>query len=153
MIGRFKRFEHAYQTQSLDKYFGLKHNYDVLTIVPKKIDVNKLALYIKVVKNYYYDFKDLPSDISNLISDYLPEYLYICVEITYPSDYPFKPPIYTLLSTKYNLVHLPISIHSYYDTIVNNHNLQYNHEWSPAIDIEKDILYFICRINHFEYLL
>ena len=27
MIGRFKRFEDLYQSQSLEKYFGLIHNY------------------------------------------------------------------------------------------------------------------------------
>ena len=139
-------------SQSLVKYFGLKHNYDVFEIVPQKTDTNKLTLNIQVVKKHYHDFKYLPSDISNFISEYLPEYIYICVEITFPSEYPFKPPIYTLLSTKYN-IKLPISIDRYYATIVDNHNLQYKREWTAAMDIEKDILYFICRINHFEYLL
>lgn len=153
MIGRFKRFESAYQTQSLEKYFGLNHNYDVFKIVPQKTDINKLVLNIHVEKKHYHDFKQLPSDISDLISEYLPDYLTFCVEITYPYEYPFKPPIYQLQSIKYNLVNRPISIDKYYATIVNNHNVQYKREWSPAIDIEHDILYFICRINHFEYLL
>jgi hypothetical protein len=150
---RFKRFEDIYQRQSLEKYFGLKHNYDVFKFVPQKTDINKLTLDIQVVKNHYHDFNYLPSDISNIISEYLQEYIYICVEITFPSDYPFKPPMYTLLSTKYNIVKFPISIDRYYATIVDNHNLQYKREWTPAMDIDKDILYFICRINHFEYLL
>jgi hypothetical protein len=150
MNNRFKRFENLYQTQPLVKYFGLKHKYDVFKIVPQKTDINKLTLNIQVVKNHHHDFNYLPSDISNLISEYLPEYISICVEITFPYDYPFKPPIYTLVSTKSNL---PIPIDSYYANIVDNHNLQYKREWTPAMDIEKDILYFICRINHFEYLL
>jgi hypothetical protein len=152
IVGRFRRFEPIYKSQSLETYFGLIHNFDKLTIVPQKSE-NKLLLNIHVEKKHYYDFKTLPSDISNLISEYLPEYITICVEITYPPDYPFKPPLYTLLSTNYNISNLPISIHNYYTTIVDNHNLQYDREWSAAIDIEKDILYFICRINHFEYLL
>ncbi len=150
---RFKRFEQLYQTYPLVKYFELKHNYDVFEIVPQKTDMDKLTLHIKVVKKHYHNFKYLPSDINNLISEYLPEYIYICVEITFPPDYPFKPPIYTLLSTKYNIVNYIISIDSYYASIVDNHNLQYKREWTPAMDIEKDVLSFICRINHFEYLL
>jgi len=153
IINRFKRFENIYQKQSLVKYFGLKHNYDVFEIVPQKKDMNKIELHIQVVKKHYHDFKYLPSDISHIISEYLPEYISICVEITFPPDYPFKPPIYTLLSTKSNLVNFYLSIDRYYDSIVEKHNLQYKREWSPAIDIEKDILYFICRINHFEYML
>lgn len=149
---RLKRFEQLYQTQSLVKYFGLKHNYDVFEIVPTKTD-NKIILNIQVMKQHYHDFKHLPSDISNLISEYLPEYIHICVEITFPYDYPFKRSIYTLLSTKSNLVNFPLSINRYYATIVDNHNLQYKREWTPAMDIDKDILYFICRINHFEYLI
>ena len=153
MIGRFKRFEYVYQTQSLEKYFGLIHNYDTFKIIPQKTDNNTLVLTIQIEKKHYHNFKQLPLELSNLISEYLPEYITICVEITFPSDYPFQPPIYTLLSTTYNITNLPISIDTYYTRIVENHNLQYKREWSPAIDIEKDILYFICRINHFEYLL
>jgi ubiquitin-protein ligase len=150
---RFKRFEQIYQTHPLVKYFGLKHNYDVFEIVPQKTDMDKLSLHVQVVKNHYHHFNHLPSDINNVISEYLQEYITICFEITFPYDYPFKPPIYTLVSTKSNLVHFPLSIDGYYASIVERHNLQYAREWTPAMDIEKDVLYFICRINHFEYLL
>lgn len=152
MIGRFKRFEDLYKSQSLEKYFGLIHNYDTFKIIPQKTENNTLLLTIQVEKKHYHDFKQLPSDLSHYISEYLTEYITICIEIIFPTEYPFQPPIYTLLSTKYN-IGLPISVDNYYNKLVDNHNIQYKREWSPAIDIEKDILYFICRINHFEYLL
>ncbi len=150
MTGRFNRFETICK-QPLDQYFGLVHNYNKFDILPSRTDINKLELLIQVEKKYYYDFVSLPSDISSVISEYLPQFIYICVEITFPHDYPFNPPNYKLLYTKHNL-NLPINVENYYKGIVINHNLQYKRDWSPAIEIVKDILDFISKINHFEYL-
>jgi len=150
MTGRFNRFETICK-QPLDQYFGLQHNYNKFDIVPKRTDINKLELLIHVEKKYYYDFDSLPTDISCVISEYLTKFIYICVEITFPPDYPFNQPQYKLLYTKHNLSHY-INIENYYKCIVINHNLQYTRDWSPAIEIVKDILDFIQKINHFEYL-
>ena len=152
MIGRFNRFETICK-EPLDQYFGLQHNYDKFYIIPKKTDINKIELLIQVEKKCYYDFHSLPTDMSRVISDYLPHFIYICVEITFPSDYPFKPPKYKLLYTKHNLSNLYINLDNYYKGIVINHNLQYLRDWSPATDIIMDVLDFVRKINHFEYLL
>ena len=81
-----------------------------------------------------------------------------------------------------NVSNLSIPIRDYYQELVNNHNNQYKRSpdldtegsepfpfsvndphtksryaeyyyWTPAYTIEKDILNFIMRINHFEYIL
>jgi hypothetical protein len=149
MLSRFNRFE-TICNQPLDKYFGLQHNYDKFDILPTRTN-DKIELLIRVEKKYYYDFGSLPTDMSRVISEYLSKFIYICVEITFPYDYPFKPPKYALLYTKHNL-NVPINLENYYKGIVINHNLQYKRDWSPAIEIVKDILDFIRKINHFEYL-
>jgi hypothetical protein len=41
----------------------------------------------------------------------------------------------------------------YYKEIIQKHNEQYQHYWSPATDIEQDILDFLRKINHFDVLL
>jgi hypothetical protein len=47
---------------------------------------------------------------------------------------------------------LKINLYEYYKYIVDSHNEIMKHSWSPAIKIDVDILYFILKINHFEYL-
>jgi hypothetical protein len=37
--------------------------------------------------------------------------------------------------------------------IIQKHNEQYQHYWSPSTDIEQDILDFLRKINHFDVLL
>ena len=47
---------------------------------------------------------------------------------------------------------LKINLYEYYKYIVDSHNKIMKRNWSPAIKIEADILYFITKINHFEHL-
>jgi hypothetical protein len=46
-----------------------------------------------------------------------------------------------------------LDLFDYYQNIIYNHNLQYFNYWTPVTDIEKDIIDFIRKINHFEILI
>ena len=72
--------------------------------------------------------------------------------ITYPETYPFCPPVWTLLKIIIKEDIQSIDLKEYYENIVSNHNIQYAFNWSPLIRLEKDILDFIQKINHFEYI-
>lgn len=96
-----------------------------------------------------YEFASLPIELSNIIAEYNTYFVNLEIKITFPDSYPFCPPIWSLQEAKYN-VSIP---DDYYANIIENHNHHYEYDWSPAISIEKDILYFIQKINHFEYII
>ena len=72
--------------------------------------------------------------------------------ITYQETYPFSPPVWTLVNIVIKEDIQSIDLKEYYENIVSNHNLQYTVNWTPSIRLEKDVLDFIQKINHFEYI-
>ena len=62
-------------------------------------------------------------------------------------------PVWLLQNIKQNVkVQQLVDINEYYSNIINIHNKQNAESWSPATKIETDIVEFIRKINHFEYL-
>ena len=142
---------------SLEKYFGITNENGIE--FKTKINIQTLDgfnqfeinLDIIIINNYkIYNLNNLPLDINSLIASYYtPNYIHLKIQITSPEDYPFNPPIWKIMSVKHSL---KINLYEYYKYIVDSHNKIMNHSWSPAIKIDVDILYFIAKINHFEYL-
>ena len=89
-------------------------------------------------KGYYYKL-DIPFELNCLILSYLYEYSNATFKIHFPNDYPFKP-------TKWELIELKANIPTTYKKAVVWQNQSYLHSWSPAITLEKDILYMIENI-------
>ena len=142
---------------SLEKYFGITNENG--TEFKTKINIQtldgfnqfELNLDIIIIHNYkIYNLNNLPLDINSLIASYYtPNYIHLKIQITSPEDYPFNPPIWKIISVKHSL---KINLYEYYKYIVDSHNKIMKRNWSPAIKIEGDILYFITKINHFEHL-
>ena len=142
---------------SLEKYFGITNENG--TEFKTKINIQtldgfnqfELNLDIIIINNYkIYNLNNLPLDINSLIASYYtPNYIHLKIQITSPEDYPFNPPIWKIMSVKHSL---KINLYEYYKYIVDSHNKIMKRNWSPAIKIEGDILYFITKINHFEHL-
>ena len=123
---------------SIQKYF----NIDFLDITLLQCDALKYKLRIEYTHTYPYLIKmNLPYDIIKLIKSY-GEKRFICVlNIIYTKDTPFKAPIWSPIYIKtfnYNEDALK--------NIIKRHNIEYLQDWSPAILLEKDILYFIERL-------
>ena len=93
-----------------------------------------------------------PVEINDIIASYCDEFINLTMQISHPQDYPFVPPIWSLINVQDNVNSL-LNIPEYYEYKIETHNSQYRDYWSPATDIEKDILDFIQKINHFDYLL
>ena len=150
---RVKRFEEICHTKLLEDYYGIK-NTDTRKLKIKHLRTrpNKIYLDICFENARYYDFINLPQELSRIISEYVPTVINIRIEIAFPNDYPFRRPIYSLMNVEHNVSNSPVILEEYYKYIVDNHNAQYKHYWSPVIEIQKDILDFIRKINHFEYL-
>ena len=72
--------------------------------------------------------------------------------INYPHSYPFVSPYWCIKECIIKEDFQSIYLKDYYYKIVNNHNNLYKKEWSVFITLEKDILIFLTRINHFEYI-
>jgi len=111
------------------------------------------------------------------------EYIDLSFMIKFPSDYPFSPPTWSLMKETNNVSFSAlnnVTIRDYFQELATIHNEQYKRDaecneydkekislmndlhrkrmvdyyyWSPAITIEKDVLSFIKRINHFNYIL
>lgn len=94
--------------------------------------------------------RGLPREINFLISEYVPSFIKMNFKINYQTDFPFHPPQWSLISCDDRLTCLQ-NAKEYYEDKTQLHNDTNNRSWSPAITTDKDILYFISKINYFEY--
>lgn len=99
------------------------------------------------------NIRELPPEINRAIAEYLPSYIILSLRMDYTTSYPFDIPKWSLVSCDDRLASSLKNAETYYKDIVDIHNNTYQqHNWSPAIDIDKDILQFMIRINHFDSL-
>lgn len=142
---------------SLEKYFGITNENG--TEFKTKINIqtldgfNQFEINLDIIiinNNKIYKFNNIPLEINSFIASYYtPNYIHLKIQIKSVEDYPFNPPIWKIMDVKHSL---KINLYEYYKYIVYMHNEIMKHSWSPAIKIDVDILYFILKINHFEYL-
>jgi ubiquitin-protein ligase len=133
---------------SAAEYFGI----DTLNINYSRTTTMSMQLDIRFVKKGEPFNFNLPIELIRLISSYSDHYVDISVKILFPKSYPFRPPVWLLKEVKHNIKHESLDIKKYYKHIVHNHNTEYGRYWYPSMSIEKNILMFIERVNHFEYL-
>lgn len=157
---KIKRFLDNFQDDSLENYFGIVNNKNnKLTFhvfqneaATENATEKEIILTINVYAAYKcYDILELPIEISRLIASYNNYFINIKIKILFAKDYPFTQPTWILLDVQTNVIS-PLNLKEYFTYIVYNHNNQYKRYWSPAIDIEKDVLEFIQKINHFNYI-
>jgi hypothetical protein len=146
-------FVNNLQNSSIEKYFGIN------TINNSKLKISiskttKITLHIQYFKcENMYNFNNLPIEIIRQIQEYGNHFIDMEIDIYFPNQYPFIQPLWCLKNIKHNVkVQQLVDINEYYSNIINNHNKQNAASWSPATKIETDIVEFIRKINHFEYL-
>lgn len=147
VLQRIRRFMDIVVHSSLQYYFGISN-------IQIEVLENENEIFVTTHFNHkspVYDIQQLPIEISRLIASYNETYIIIKTKIHFGNSYPFDRPIWTLLDVEHN-VNGSISLKEYYQYIVDNHNQQYVRYWSPAITIDKDILEFVQKVNHFQYL-
>ena len=154
MVQRLNRELDFLNNKPLHDIWGIIENpYNKLTIYVNKVSTILIYLNIRYYKKIIYNFKSLPLELSNIICRFLTDYISIKINIKYPLDYPLMPPQWDLNNIKHNLSYPPIDINHYYSYIIHRHNKEYNNDWIPAMTVESDILNFVQKINHFDYLL
>jgi hypothetical protein len=153
---RIARFQNTFRDISLENYFGIINDKNklVFNILHNEIE-EEIIFTIKFRADYKcYDIVELPIDISRLIASYNEYFINIQIKISFPQDYPFTEPTWILLEVEDNIVSR-LNLFEYFTYMVDNHNNQYKRDfnWRPIIEIEKDVLEFIQKINHFDYIL
>jgi hypothetical protein len=194
---RYRKFtnnvsEKTKQTKNIATYFDLsfkekEHMSITLEKHPQNPE-NSIILSLKFSKkNPMENITNLPVELLQKIYSYVShEYIHLSFMITFTDEYPFVPPIWSLMDEKNNVSSSMLYLNDttfrdYFQQLTLNHNERYqpnlesiqsehseysladmsenqrrrilNHyHWSPAITIEKDVLCFLTRINHFEYL-
>jgi hypothetical protein len=149
---RYDRFVNKLNNYSIENYFGIINEPNKKLNFTTKREENEVYFTVSFVKSYNIDIRELPKEINDIISSYASEFININLKILHYNNYPFHPPEWCLSKILCN-IKLPFDIKDYYNYIIKNHNDKYKNDWSPAIDIEKDILEFIQKINHFEMLI
>jgi hypothetical protein len=158
----YDHFVNSFKNSSIEKYFGINtSNSSKLKISISKLEKTdciknptKITLRIYFFKSEnIYNFNNLPIEIIREIQEYGNHFIDMEIDIYFPNRYPFIQPLWCLKNIKHNIkLEQPINIENYYYNIINNHNNQNKKCWSAATKIETDIVEFIRKINHFEYL-
>lgn len=158
----YDQFINNIKDSSIENYFGINAvNNSKLKISISKIKhlqcikmPIKITLNIQYFKNEkFYNFNNLPIEIIRQIQEYGDHFIDLEIDIYFPNQYPYKRPVWRLSNIKHNIkLEQPLSLKEYYNYIINNHNKKNKIYWSPATKIETDIVEFIQKVNHFEYL-
>ena len=116
----------------IEDYFQITHS-------KYKLEQNTIREYrFTIFKEHGYSVGlDLPTELRIYIHTFLYEYKVVSYNITVPSDYPFKPPIWSVHTISTNMPTKRDTLAVYYQ------NHRYNVSWSPVITFEKDILNMI----------
>ena len=150
---RFQRLEQYVNNTNLKDYYGIVDTPE-RSVNVDAVQKNSETLFTICFKENIpmVNIKCLPMDIICKIASYLNCSLTIKTKIIYPAAYPFEPPQWSLVCVKHN-IESRINLKEYYEYLVETHNNKYRLDWSPAIHIDIDILDFISKINHFDYLI
>ena len=151
---QYFRFIDELQNKTIADYFGISAGNRKLSINVSRNanDKNKYMVEINCINpQQMFDFTSLPYEMNDEIYKFIEEYVKLTFCIEYPNEYPFVPPKWTLDKISYR-VNTHVKLDEYYHTIADNHTKCYDFDWSPAIHLETDLVYFIQKINHFDMI-
>jgi len=144
LIIRYNKFMEKINTNNtIQKYFNIA---DVKLSFSLDMNKNNLFFTISYLEKFSHDLIDLPNEMSNVIMSFLNSNMVAKFQITFPESYPFDPPFWTLVNVE-NELNKSFDLDVYFQTIVNLQNCQNYAHWSPAIDVEKEILGFITKME------
>ncbi len=160
MHPRLARFEREFKDIDLANYYQLKVNLDENESIHIKKDIHpdSILLTLRYERKDPCPLFDLPDELNRIIASYLHSHIEIQSKIEYSTNYPFVPPIWYMKGLVHNIPN-HVCLVDYYTRKIDQHNRIYNlrvlgvHQWSPAISIEKDILLFLLKVNHFQEML
>jgi hypothetical protein len=158
---RLAKFDREFKDVDLARYYQLKNGIYESIYIDKEVIDTCIHLTIGYVKKSPCPSFELPPEMISKIRSYLTCKIEIKIKIHYSIDYPFAPPIWFIKEVIHSIPN-QVNLMDYYCYKVSVHNQQYVQSlldgipytsWTPAISIEKDILGFIQKINHFNEML
>ena len=122
---------------------------DVPFISKKNDEIHITLKYIHKYKSFYLHF--LPPELNQIIASFMKDTIYLEFIISYPKNYPFISPYWSLNKCSSSIINTTFNLSKYYQNKLDYHN-QINQRLTgtPSIYPEKDILGFIVIINHFD---
>lgn len=108
-----------------------------------KIKDDEFSLIIKYKKPYLILPLNIPIELNHLVYSYLFFKIQFNIQVTFPEDYPFKSPIFTLADIKYK------HLFPMYNKIIMQHTYTYINDWTPLITVEMQMLDLISVLNTF----
>ena len=134
IVRNYQEFKNRLGNDNIAAYFQINHSsYSLSQLEPS---VFKFIIQQETYPKFILD--DLPVELSIKIIGFLFVRTRVMYHIQYPIDYPFKPTKWvmkTILPPKLYMDALYVLMH------------QYDDSWSPAINIETDILNMIYSIE------
>jgi hypothetical protein len=158
---RIVKFDREFKYVDLARFYQLKKGLYESIEIDKKVVDSSIYLTIQYTKRKPCPVFNLPPEMMAKIRSYLTCKIELKLKILYSPDYPFSPPIWVMNGVKHTIPN-QVDLTDYYCYKVSAHNNQYvqgfldgisHSSWTPAIAIEKDILTFIQKINHFDEML
>jgi hypothetical protein len=162
-MNRLQRFKVDFADLDMAEYYQMNKPYEKIDI-KTEVHSDYILLNIHYKKDCPILEFDLPDELNKKIEEYLIYVIEIKIKIKYSPSYPFSPPIWFLQVVHHNLK-TDVSLLDYYIYKVNQHNQSYTsyllhlgnyigqyevYGWNPGISVERDMLSFIQKINHFD---
>jgi len=158
---RLIKFDREFKQVNLARYYQLKNSSHEFIDVSKEVKGSSIYLTIVYRKKLHCPVLDLPPEMMSKIRSYLTYKIELKLKIVYSENYPFVPPMWFMKCVKHTIPN-QVDLTDYYCYKVRCHNSQYVQDflegistssWTPVIAIEKDILTFIQKVNHFNEML
>ena len=163
VLRRWNRFQQLLNNTKIETYFGIiPKEKDKISFTMEKDPENMFCILnvqymTQSTPNNVLDFAGLPPEICRLITEYTCKTIDLKFKITFCDMYPFSAPVWSLIDEKNDMTHLPkgFVLSEYYQDLVDRHNSHYNtwgFNWSPSITICTDVLLFIEKLHHFDFI-
>jgi hypothetical protein len=126
----YTKFLNAVNTQLIPSYYNISNEFNI-TLNRTKVD--EFVLYIKyenippLIRQL-----QLPSDILNYIKSFLHKKISIDASFSYSTQYPFRPPLWSILNSSIDLKK---------EIAIFNRSL--DDAWLPCMTLEHDVLCYL----------
>ena len=142
MTHRLRRIQRNYDTILSHGDLSTYYQLNTFKVEFTQVKDDEFLLVIKYNQPIYVLPLNLPIELNQCVYSYLYMTLQFTIRLTFPADYPYKAPMFSLSEIK-NQAFLK------YNTIINNHSYMYKHGWTPLITIEMQLLDLISVLNTF----
>ena len=146
VVRMIESFNVNLQGRTIEDYFNINSNIKFRLRKNKDKERSCMFSFKYEEQPLLYNISNLPQDINRYIKTYIHKKYDIRFELLFPTDYPFKPPKWELLTPINNQ-----KLYNQINCIIHIHNYKYLIDWAPWLIIEKDILLMVESLIQINY--